>query len=140
MTYGQLFVILNPNVKVVENGTCVWIYFDSANHDTLRVEWWNKEIPDEALKAQEPRVMTLEEVKGMKRFTICAVELHSKIIKNTFNAEYGGISMLGTENYLYFGLYRNTNQYIRSEGGYGKTWRCWTSRPTEEQREATPWD
>lgn len=22
---------------------------------------------------------------------------------------------------------------------YGKTWRCWTSRPTEEQREATPW-
>lgn len=54
MTYGQLFMILNPNVKVVENGTCVWIYFDSANHDTLRVEWWNKEIPDEALKAQEP--------------------------------------------------------------------------------------
>lgn len=55
MTYGQLFMILNPNVKVVENGTCVWIYFDSANHDTLRVEWWNKEMPDEALKTQEPQ-------------------------------------------------------------------------------------
>lgn len=54
MTYGQLFMTLNPNVKVVENGTCVWIYFDSVNHDTLRVEWWNKEIPDELLKAQEP--------------------------------------------------------------------------------------
>lgn len=54
MTYGQLFMILNPNVKVVENGTCVWIYFDSANHDTLRVEWWNKEIPNEQMKAQEP--------------------------------------------------------------------------------------
>ena len=22
---------------------------------------------------------------------------------------------------------------------YGKTWRCWTSRPTEEQREGKPW-
>ena len=23
---------------------------------------------------------------------------------------------------------------------YGKTWRCWTSRPTDEQREAEPWE
>lgn len=23
---------------------------------------------------------------------------------------------------------------------YGKTWRCWTSRPTEEQRKAVMWD
>ena len=23
---------------------------------------------------------------------------------------------------------------------YGYEWRCWTSRPTDEQREATPWE
>lgn len=23
---------------------------------------------------------------------------------------------------------------------YGKRWRCWTSRPTDEQREAVPWN
>ena len=23
---------------------------------------------------------------------------------------------------------------------YGKTWRCWTERPTEEQRKAVKWD
>ena len=23
---------------------------------------------------------------------------------------------------------------------YGKVWRCWTSRPTDAQREATPWE
>lgn len=23
---------------------------------------------------------------------------------------------------------------------YGSKWRCWTSRPTDEQREATPWN
>ena len=61
MTYGQLFMIFNPNVKAVENGTCVWIYFDNVNHDTFRTEWWNKEIPDDVLKTQEPRVMTITE-------------------------------------------------------------------------------
>ena len=25
-------------------------------------------------------------------------------------------------------------------GVYGKTWRCWTARPTEEQRKAAKWD
>lgn len=94
----------------------------------------------ELLKAQEPRVMTLEEVKEMKRLTICAVEQRSKVIKNTFNAEYGGIVTLGNENFLDFGLYGETNRYRRTESGYGKTWRCWTSRPTDEQREAIPWN
>jgi len=48
MTYGQLFMRMNPNVKVVENGTCVWIFFDEVNHDTMRKGWWDKEIPDDA--------------------------------------------------------------------------------------------
>lgn len=26
------------------------------------------------------------------------------------------------------------------DADYGKTWRCWTQRPTKEQREATPWE
>lgn len=95
------------------------------------------------LKAQEPRVLTLEEVKGMKYLTVCAIEQRSKvikIIKNTFNAEYGGIITLGTENFLDFGLYGNTNRFRRTEAGYGKTWRCWTSRPSDSERENTPWE
>lgn len=28
--------------------------------------------------------------------------------------------------------------YLREN--YGKTWRCWTSRPTEEQRKEAAWD
>lgn len=30
--------------------------------------------------------------------------------------------------------------YCERPDEYGNTWRCWTSRPTEEQREATPWE
>lgn len=92
------------------------------------------------MKEQEPRVMTLEEVKRMKYSTICAVEQRSKIIKNIFNAEYDGIVTLGDKNFFDFGLYGDTSRYRRTEGGYGKTWRCWTSRPTNEQREAVKWE
>lgn len=53
MTYGQLFVEMNPDVKVAKNGTCVWIFLDEINHDTIRTDWWNKEIPDDLLKTQE---------------------------------------------------------------------------------------
>lgn len=91
-------------------------------------------------KAQQPRVMTLEEVKEMKRLTICAVEQRSKVITNTFNVEYGGIVTLGNKNFLDFGLYGDTNRYRRTEAGYGKTWRCWTAKPTDEQREAVKWE
>lgn len=90
-------------------------------------------------KAQEPRVMTLEEVKAMERYTICAVEQRSKVLHTTFNAEYRGTLTIGGRDYLDFGLYADVSPFRRSEGGYGKTWRCWTSRPTDKQREATPW-
>ena len=91
------------------------------------------------LKEHEARVMTLEEVKGMKRLTICAVEQRSKVIKNTFNVEYGGIVTIGSKNFLDFGLYGDTNRYRRSEAGYGKYWRCWTSRPTDKRRHEVKW-
>lgn len=45
-----------------------------------------------------------------------------------------------TDNFLDFGLYADTNPYRRTDAGYGKSWRCWTSRPTEAQRKATPWN
>ncbi|MBR3020418.1 MAG: hypothetical protein IKH57_25700 [Clostridia bacterium] len=124
---------------------------DRLNNEITHNEYWDEEYADcvpvsllkdvlELLKAHEPRVMTLDEVKEMKRLTICAVEQRSKVIKNTFNAEYGGIVTLGNENFLDFGLYADTSRYRRTEAGYGKSWRCWTSRPTEEQREKVKWE
>jgi len=61
-----------------------------------------------------------------------------------------------TPPYLWVETNRNTAHYWMSwsnviaclEGqfpkydpdDYGKSWRCWTSRPTDAQREATPWN
>lgn len=86
----------------------------------------------EALKAQEPRVMTLEEL----------ADWHKKpeSERDPIYVEYLPNSGLGTSKWTieYFGF--NPNLYPNKNSGYyGKWLRCWTSRPTLEQRETTPW-
>ena len=56
MTLGQLFRIMYPEVKIRENGTCIWLFFGEANYYTIATEWWYQEIPDNVismLKEQE---------------------------------------------------------------------------------------
>ena len=89
------------------------------------------------LKAQEPRVMTLEELIGIYNIR----ENHSWVYN--------------TPPYLYMDYGKDTGYWIAWSNivsclercypkyipaDYGKTWRCWTSRPTDEQREAEPWN
>lgn len=38
----------------------------------------------------------------------------------------------------YFATQQLGGEWMRWDD-YGITWRCWTSRPTDAQREATPW-
>lgn len=68
------------------------------------------------LKAQEPRVMTLEEAKSA-----FVVEYRSGKMREV------GSAMLDLDV-----------DPLNAE--YGKIYRVWTSRPTDEQREATPWN
>lgn len=85
------------------------------------------------------RVMTLEEVKCsevvyLEDFTEPDDGVEP-IIRPAVNieAKNGGIVMLDSvawdEGFIFV---------VDSE--YGKTWRCWTQRPTDEQRKATPWN
>lgn len=87
----------------------------------------------ELLKAQEPRLLKLEEIP-----------------------EYDGAFLIEYRHEVWpmqWALFRlnltMAYRFIRgdSELGfsinkdlYGKTWRCWTARPTEEQRKAVKWD
>ena len=86
-------------------------------HDTL-----------ELLKAQESRVMNVDEVREwvgkqrVDREPIC-VEVKDNICAWIVSDEYWDMQM----------------DINLSSDLYGKTWRCWTSRPTDEQRGATPW-
>ena len=84
------------------------------------------------LKAQQPRVMALEEVHEgdvmwfdspgnfIMRPVICV--MHDK----------------GDSSYLVFAWQYGTFTWRISDYGIG--WRCWTAKPSEEQRERVKWN
>lgn len=85
------------------------------------------------LKAQEPRVMTLEEVNALD-WDYCYLEQERLPGK-----EYRG--MLGKHIMTCVTWPSITAAKISyGSDGYGKRWRCWTSRPDQATREAAKWD
>ena len=82
------------------------------------------------LSAQEPRVMAATEA-----YTADCVYI-----------EFGGVitPAIRTSNERngyresYFATQQLGGDWMRWDD-YGITWRCWTSRPTDAQREVTPW-
>ena len=92
----------------------------------------------ELLKAQEPRVMTLEEVISANPGTVVWLEDDNKpdvisgLLKRLF-IHTKVIDFLIVKEEV-------DNEVTADLEVYGKGWRCWTSRPTDEQREATPWE
>lgn len=85
------------------------------------------------LKEQEPRVMTLDEINGME-WDYCYVE-DEVIMDKTQRMMFG-------EHRIHCITWPSIASYkmFYGEDGYGKRWRCWTSKPTAEQREATLWE
>ena len=83
------------------------------------------------LKAQEPRVMTLGKMReGEVYWFDCPGNFILRpVICNMYDR--------GDSSYLNFVWQYGNFSWKISE--YGRTWRCWTFRPTEEQREVTPW-
>lgn len=92
------------------------------------------------LKAQQARVMTLDlppsewedkviwlEIKGKKPIPC----LFRKCCDRMMFGRYERIMSFDA-----IGSSKEGGYFLRN---YGVNWRCWTSRPTVEQREATPW-
>ena len=93
----------------------------------------------ELLKAQEPRVMTLEEVEDALD---TVVWVDRPLIDNTSD-EYALIDAYSRKTQIVELRYPFCDKDYRERADYatyGKTWRCWTSRPTDEQREAVKWE
>lgn len=81
------------------------------------------------LKAQEPRVMTLEEIPDA---VFGWMEMFGQIIPCVLEDVYA-------DDTVGFANIEDGHDYMCASD-YGKTWRVWTSRPSDEQREATPWE
>lgn len=86
----------------------------------------------ELLKAEAPKVLTPEELMGFDgafliEYNISFVSLDP--IWATFHYM--------DEKWVF--LYKDVVISHYSVEQYGRTWRCWSRRPTPEQMEATPW-
>lgn len=101
------------------------------------------------LKEQEPRMLTLDEVKaiGTQNFNqmrdentrlIWTEERNANVLRITKPTYYDFfeeedeepiiINYIGTDFYDHFG-----------QKTYGKDWRCWSAKPTKEQMESVKW-
>lgn len=105
---------------------------DLLHDDTELHEMYTEVIA--LLKAQEPRVMTLEEVKVSK-----GADMYLEISARTDDIPYitaATLDGVGTKGAVFYCSHFDFVAYNRRLYG----WRCWTSRPDEKRREETPWE
>ncbi len=88
------------------------------------------------LKEQEPRVLTLDEIKKLQSLRDGAVWLEV-----WRGVAFPALPEILLSNITYFVAipFNHYRSWVEDEY-YGKTWRCWSSRPTKQQMEAVKWD
>ena len=90
----------------------------------------------ELLKEQEARVMTLEEVDEHSE----REEKYSESEKQPVYVEYANdVNRPWARRWLTVDMLHSWLDHWETRIVYGKDWRCWTFRPTEEQRKAAKW-
>lgn len=92
-------------------------------------------LPD-VVPAQEPRVMTLEELLALKKNTPVYVECISGACGWDV---FAGIDYSNGYDCVITGAPWAVKEYWR-QSLYNVSWRCWTSEPSAQRRESVEWD
>lgn len=93
------------------------------------------------LSSDEPRVMTLDEIGNALKMPIWKETKRAhEDLYNGWVLAYDiqtGLGITGTR----LGMSEPSGRvgWYKLDD-YGKTWRCWTARPTDEQRKVVKWD
>lgn len=90
----------------------------------------------EMVKPMEARVMTLEEVKANRLEPLWLDTQDGSYFEWALWRAYDDEDRLR----FYWGDDGESWRVQVPPDDYGKTWRCWTSRPTEAERKAVPWE
>lgn len=126
---------------------CPWTECETIGNGTIEIPRDLALAVMRELVAQEPRVMTLEEVAGY-----VALERETPIyMEFGYMATHAGQVMELNPKHMYFDDENGLSWRVREGSDYGKQdgvrldeyndiWRCWTSRPDKATREATPWN
>ena len=101
--------------------------------------WYADYLSDavELLEAQRPRVLTLEELRQLEGTD------HFVFVENNGDVDcyngYGEVTISYLSGLVEIFQFGNEVEWKPCNKNYGKTWRCWNARPTDEQRKGTPW-
>ena len=91
----------------------------------------------EAVKAQQPRLLTLDEIHDSM---VVWLEAGTKLLKIVDDdgvvLAIGGSERMGAKCFLT--VWDVSTAAMNDE--YNVTWRAWSERPTKEQREKEPWN
>lgn len=88
------------------------------------------------LKAQEPRVLTLNEVEDKLDDVVWIEEPGCENLSANF-AVIAAYSRKYNKVYAYF---FSTSKKEFEYGEYNKTWRCWSAKPSDAERKAVAWN
>ena len=113
--------------KVIKGLEIVWDAFNHMEH-----EMYADYVFDALalLKAQEPRVLQLNEIhRGMTVWL-------EDVDKSELLLTIGGASC----HYAKTFITENDRSIAEEDSEYNIRWRAWTSRPTDEQREKVKWE
>ena len=94
------------------------------------------------LKAQEPRVMTLEEIKALPDYVFLEDRdiSHAFSVKTISRPALPQLVFVNTSGEECVGFRGPDGDTSLVSSRYGVEWRCWTSRPDQATREAVKWD
>ena len=127
-------------------------YYSECWQDTIKVEKQLKKDALALLKAKQLRAMTPERVK----FVSVAMVMTLEELIGIYNLRENHSWVYNTPPYLYMDYYgkdigywiawsnivscleRCYPKYIPED--YGKTWRCWSARPTDEEKRKVAWE
>lgn len=85
------------------------------------------------LKEQEARVMTLDEVKAFD-WDYCYLE-EERLPGKEYRKICGDYALTCVTWPSIASM-----RILHGDDSYGKKWRCWSAKPTDEQRKAVKWD
>lgn len=114
-------------------------YFMEA--DCRRKLWGDAVEALKILESLKPRVLGLEELPLGKPDEAKLVYIEVPEDEEGYG-EYRGYAVpeMNDGIQIWFAVFGKSERLLCDTDSYNVTWRCWNTKPTEEQREAAEWD
>lgn len=112
-----------------------YLYIAGIGDDKKIFDGWCQAVRDarELILEQEPRVMTLEEVKALG-WDYCYLE-EERLPGKEYRSVCGDYALSCVTWPCITSM-----RIQHGDDSYGRKWRCWSAKPTDEQRKAVKWD